>query len=96
MARAGSNTPWVAAGQSTNGATIPGKTATGVYLRSRVTTDGIGRSPIRPKNENRMRKVPIPMITAEQSAAGLVEMIDMWDIKMTGDFYEIGNKKVPW
>ena len=42
------------------------------------------------------KNVPIPMITAEESAAGLVEMIDKYDMSLTGDLYEIGDKKVPW
>ena len=42
------------------------------------------------------KNVPIPMISAEDSAAGLVEMIDLWDMSLTGDLYEIGNKKIPW
>jgi len=42
------------------------------------------------------KNVPIPMISAEESAAGLVEMIDLYDMSLTGDLYEIGNKKIPW
>lgn len=42
------------------------------------------------------KNVPIPMISAGESAAGLVEMIDLWNMDLTGDLYEIGNKKIPW
>ena len=50
---------------SNNGATSPGKTATGVNRSIRSISGGIGFFPISPRNENRIAKVPtarMPMI----------------------------------
>lgn len=42
------------------------------------------------------KKVPIPMITAEESAAGVVEVIDGYTRKTTGTFLRYDGKSIPW
>jgi NAD(P)-dependent dehydrogenase (short-subunit alcohol dehydrogenase family) len=42
------------------------------------------------------KKVPIPMITPEASAAAVVKVIDGYTLAMSGDFLDYNGKKVPW
>jgi NAD(P)-dependent dehydrogenase (short-subunit alcohol dehydrogenase family) len=41
-------------------------------------------------------KLPIPMITAERSAAGVVAMIDEYDAEKSGSFYDYSGAELPW
>lgn len=42
------------------------------------------------------KKVPIPMITAEESAAGVIAVIDGYTRKETGTFVRYDGKSIPW
>jgi NAD(P)-dependent dehydrogenase (short-subunit alcohol dehydrogenase family) len=42
------------------------------------------------------KKVPIPMISAEESAAGVVAVIDGYTRKETGTFVRYDGKSIPW
>lgn len=42
------------------------------------------------------KKVPIPMISAEESAAGVVAVIDGYTRKETGTFLRYDGKSIPW
>jgi len=42
------------------------------------------------------KNVPIPMISADESAAGVVAVIDGYTIKQTGSFVRYDGKSVPW
>ena len=42
------------------------------------------------------KKVPIPMISADESAAGVVAVIDTYTRKETGSFLRYDGKSIPW
>jgi len=42
------------------------------------------------------KNVPIPMITAEVSAAGVIRVIDSYTKDMSGSFMDYTGKKLPW
>ncbi|MBM4196345.1 MAG: SDR family oxidoreductase [Gammaproteobacteria bacterium] len=42
------------------------------------------------------KKVPIPMITADVSAAGVIKVIDGYTRDMSGSFMDYTGKKLPW
>ncbi len=42
------------------------------------------------------KNVPIPMIQPEESAAGIIRVIDDYTLDRTGSFYDYQGKELPW